>query len=241
MRSVNIRYQRQIAIPGFGIEGQRKLVTSSALILGAGGLGSPAAMYLASAGVGRLGILDSDIVELSNLQRQIIHTEKDISRPKVESAAEKISAMNDACTVETYHIRLDESNASSIISKYDFIIDALDNFPSKLLAADISWNLGKAHSFGGIFEFQGQSMTILPKARPCLRCLFKRFPAEHKVIGPIGALPGIIGSIQALEAIKYLAGLGVGLNGKLFHIDTLGMNSGKINISPAEDCPVCGN
>lgn len=234
------RYSRQIALPQIGRRGQERLLNSSALILGAGGLGSPLAFYLCAAGVGRIGILDNDQVDLSNLQRQILHSESDIGIPKVVSAQEKLFDRNSSCVVETHQCRFLPENAQQIIEHYDLVIDAFDNFESKLLAAKTSWTQHKAHCYGGINAFEGNVMMILPNQRPCLHCLFKKEPKQNPPVGPFGAIAGLIACVQAAEAIKYLAGIGSALAGTLFYFDTLSMSSRKIPIKAWDHCPVCG-
>jgi adenylyltransferase/sulfurtransferase len=206
------RYSRQIMIPDLGGKGQIRLKQGKALVVGAGGLGSPAAFYLAAAGVGALGIVDGDRVELSNLQRQILHATADIGRAKVDSAKEKLSRLNPQVDVRVYPTRLDAENAAAILAEYDFIVDGSDNFATKFLINDAAVELGKPFSHGGIARLQGQTMTVVPGKSACYRCVFQEPPEPGEIMncqqaGILGAIAGTIGSIQATEAIKYLAGM----------------------------------
>lgn len=234
------RYARQIALPEIGPHGQERLLKSSVLIVGAGGLGSPAAMYLAAAGVGRIGLLDFDIVDLCNLQRQILHSSSGVGKPKVESAAATLSSLNPSLEIEPHNVRLGEANAKGIFAAYDFIIDAADNFETKALIGETAWRLGKPHSYGGVREFSGQTMTVVPPDGPCVRCLLGRAPRSSGISrGPLGPVPGVIGSIQAAEAIKCLAGVQNLLAGSLLSFDALSMDFRKIWIKPSPHCPLC--
>lgn len=206
------RYSRQIMIPDLGGKGQIRLSEGRVLIVGAGGLGCPAAFYLAAAGVGTLGLVDDDQVELSNLQRQILHSTGDLGRKKVESAAEKLAGLNPEVEVRTYPVRLNGDCAAEIFAPYDFIIDGTDNFPDKFLINDIAVSMGKPFSHAGVVRFEGQCLTVIPGQSACYRCIFKELPAPHEIpncqqAGILGAVAGTIGSIQATEAIKYLAGM----------------------------------
>jgi adenylyltransferase/sulfurtransferase len=206
------RYSRQIMIPDLGGKGQIRVRQGRALVVGAGGLGCPAALYLAAAGVGTLGLVDSDRVELSNLQRQILHSTQDLGRKKVESAKEKLQRLNPEVEIHTYPVRLDEENAAEILAPYAFIIDGSDNFATKFLVNDIAVGLGKAFSHAGIVRLQGQTMTVIPGRSACYRCLFKDPPPAGEILncqqaGILGAIAGTIGSIQATEAIKYFVGM----------------------------------
>lgn len=235
------RYARQLALPEIGEAGQRRLLASSVLVVGAGGLGSPAAFYVAAAGVGRVGLVDFDKVELSNLQRQILHCSHDLGRPKAVSAAETLRDLNPSLEVESYERRLDEANAAELFSKYDFIIDATDNFSSKILIGETAWRLGKPHSHAGITAFSGQLMSVLPPSGPCVRCLYRRTPEDPAAPrGPLGAVPGVIGSLQALEAVKLLAGLKLSLTGCVLAFDALSMSFRKVPLKPGPSCPLCG-
>ena len=229
------RYSRHIILKGVGSRGQKKLLSSSVLIIGAGGLGAPAAMYLAAAGVGTIGIADADQVDLSNLQRQIIHATKDVGKPKVDSARETMEAMNPDVTVKTYHTFIDSHNILDIIKDYDFIIDGTDNFPDKFLINDACVLAETPFSHAGIIRFQGQLMTYVPGKGPCYRCVFKNPPPKDAVptckqAGVIGAMGGVIGSLQAVEAIKYLLGTGDLLTGWLLTYDALSMEFRKIKL-----------
>ena len=206
------RYSRHILLQDVGLEGQEKILNARVLIVGAGGLGAPAAMYLAAAGVGHIGIVDADVVDLSNLQRQIIHFTKDVGQPKVESAKEKMLAINPDVEVTTYHEFMDSSNAKKIIEPWDFVIDGTDNFPVKFLINDACVMLGKAFSHGGILRFRGQTFTHVPGSA-CYRCFFKEPPPAGAVptcsqAGVLGAIAGMLGTIQAAEALKYILGVG---------------------------------
>ena len=206
------RYSRQIMIPDLGGKGQIRLREGRALVIGAGGLGSPAAFYLAAAGIGVLGLVDSDRVELSNLQRQILHSTADLGREKVESARETLERLNPEVKLRTHPVRLDEENAAEIFSGYDFIVDGSDNFATKFVVNDVAVGLGKAFSHAGIVRLQGQTMTVVPGKSACYRCLFQDPPPPGEILncqqaGILGAVAGTIGSIQATEAIKYLVGM----------------------------------
>lgn len=206
------RYSRQIMIPDLGGRGQIHLRQGRVLIIGAGGLGCPAAFYLAAAGIGALGLVDSDRVELSNLQRQILHSTMDVGREKVESAKEKLNRLNPEVEIRTYPLRLNERNAAEIFAPYDFVIDGSDNFSTKFLVNDIAVALGKPFSHAGILRLQGQTMTVIPGRSACFRCFFKEPPPPGEILncqqaGILGAIAGTIGSIQATEAIKYFAGM----------------------------------
>ena len=206
------RYSRQIMIPDLGGKGQIRLRQGRVLIIGAGGLGSPVAFYLAAGGIGALGLVDSDRVELSNLQRQILHSTPDIGREKVDSAKETLNRLNPEVEVRTYPVRLSAENAAEIFASYDFVVDGSDNFATKFLVNDVAVELGKPFSHAGIVRFQGQTMTVIPGKSACYRCFFQEPPQPGEVLncqeaGILGAIAGTIGSIQATEAIKYLAGM----------------------------------
>ena len=239
------RYSRHLILKSVGVRGQKKLRDSKVLIIGAGGLGSPAAMYLAAAGVGTIGIADSDVVDLSNLQRQIIHTTPDVGKPKVESAKETIRQLNPDVAVKTYHTLVSAENIKEIVRDYDFILDGTDNFPAKFLINDACVLAGKPFCHAGIIQFFGQLMTYVPGQGPCYRCVMKNPPPKGaapscKEAGVIGAMAGVIGTLQAMEAIKYLTGTGELLTGSLLTIDALDMEFQKIKLRPQPDCPVCG-
>ena len=240
-------YPRHIILKEIGVKGQKKLINGSVLIIGAGGLGAPAAMYLAAAGVGKIGIADADVVDLSNLQRQIIHTTADVGRPKVESAAETMRAINPDVEVVTYHEFISSANIMDIIKDYDFVLDGTDNFPAKFLINDACVMADKPFSHAGILRFKGQLMTVIPHQSPCYRCVFKTMPPKDaiptcKQAGVIGAMAGVIGSLQALEAVKFLTGAGELLTGKLLTFDALTMKFHTVKLPPRGDgCAVCSD
>lgn len=241
------RYSRHICLQEVGASGQKKLLDGRVLIIGAGGLGSPAALYLAAAGVGTIGIADADEVDLSNLQRQVIHTVRDLGRAKTESAKESIEAINPDVKVNTYQVRVDFSNVRELIRGYDFILDATDNFATKFLINDACVLEKKPFCHAGIIRFQGQLMTYVPGMGPCYRCVFGNPPSEDAVqtgkkAGIIGAVPGVVGCLQALEAIKYLTGVGELLTGWLLTYDALTSRFHKVKLPDGNDsCPVCGS
>lgn len=240
------RYSRHIILKEVGAKGQKKLLNSKVLIIGAGGLGSPAALYLAAAGVGHIGIVDADEVDLSNLQRQVIHSTADIGKAKVKSAKESMVAINPDVEVTTYRMFVDASNVRELIREYDFIIDGTDNFPAKFLINDACVLEKKPFSHAGIIRFQGQLMTYVPGEGPCYRCVFKNPPPKDAVptckqAGVIGAMAGTIGTLQAMEAIKYIIGKGELLTGKLLTYDALKMDFRKINFKRDCNCAVCGD
>ena len=239
------RYSRHILLQDVGVEGQEKLMTAKILIVGVGGLGSPVALYLAAAGIGTIGIVDDDTVELSNLQRQIAHCTSDIDRMKVDSAAEKLSALNPNVTIRSYRERFVAVTASRLLKEYDFVIDATDNLPSKFLIADACHFARKPYSHAGILRFFGQTITVLPGETCCYRCIFNSVPSKADPEscapeGPLGVLPGVIGSIQATEAIKYFLGCGNLLTDRLLTYDALAMNFRVIAARKNENCPLCG-
>lgn len=240
------RYNRHIVLREVGEMGQKRLLNGKVLIIGAGGLGSPAAMYLAAAGVGTIGIADADEVDLSNLQRQILHGTADVGRVKVQSAKETMESMNPDVQVRTYHMFVNSENIMDLVGKYDFIIDATDNFSSKFLINDACVMAGKPFSHAGVIRFNGQLMTYVPGKGPCYRCIFKNPPPEDAVpncrqAGVIGAMCGVIGSLQAMEATKYLLGVGKLLTGKLLTFDALRMESRIVILPKAdENCAICG-
>lgn len=240
------RYSRHIILKEVGAKGQKKLLDAKVLIIGAGGLGSPAAMYLAAAGVGTIGIADSDEVDLSNLQRQIIHSTADIGKPKVQSAKETMEKINPDVSVRTYRTFVTSENIIGLISDYDFIIDATDNFSSKFLINDACVMAKKPFCHAGIIRFKGQLMTYVPEQGPCYRCIFKEPPPKDAVptckeVGIIGAMCGVIGSLQAMEAVKYIIGEGELLTGYLLTYDALAMEFRKVKLPyDTSDCDVCG-
>lgn len=240
------RYSRHIILKEVGAKGQKKLLNSKVLIIGAGGLGAPAAMYLAAAGIGTIGIADADEVDLSNLQRQIIHATSDIGKAKVQSAKETMEAINPDVTVKTYRTFVDSENISELIADYDFIIDGTDNFPAKFLINDACVMAKKPFSHAGIIRFKGQLMTYVPEQGPCYRCVFKNPPPKDAVptckqAGVIGAMGGVIGSLQAMEAIKYILDTGDLLTGYLLTYDALKMEFRKVKLpEDTSKCAVCG-
>ncbi|MDQ2085445.1 molybdopterin-synthase adenylyltransferase MoeB [Herbivorax sp. ANBcel31] len=241
------RYSRHIILKEVGVKGQKRLLQSKILIVGTGGLGAPAAMFLAAAGVGTIGLVDFDVVELSNLQRQIIHLTKDIGKHKVQSAKETINEMNPDINTVIYKEWVSSSNITDIIKDrdYDFIIDGTDNFPAKFLINDASVLLKKPFSHAGIIRFQGQTLTYVPGKGSCYRCIFKSPPPPDAVptckqAGVLGVMGGIIGTIQATEAVKYILGTGDLLNGHLLTYDALKMDFRKVKLSYNKNCQVCG-
>ena len=236
------RYARHFALPEIGEAGQEKLLAGRVLVIGLGGLGSPAAFYLAAAGVGTLGLADADVVEPSNLQRQILHATPDIGRPKTESAADKIRALNPDVRVKLYSERFARNNAPALLREYDFVVDATDNFASKYFIAEACHAAGRAYSHAGIQAFTGETMTILPGRTACYRCLFEEPvpPDPETPRGPLGTVPGVIGTIQAAEAIKYLLGIGELLVNRLLVYDALAATFREIPVQRNPACPLCG-
>jgi molybdopterin/thiamine biosynthesis adenylyltransferase len=240
------RYSRHIILKEVGGKGQKRLLDGKVLIIGAGALGSPAALYLAAAGVGVIGIADSDVVELSNLQRQIIHHSTDLGVPKVESAKRKMEAINPDVRVVTHQIWVGAENILEIIRDYDFVIDGTDNFAAKFLINDACVMAGIPYSHAGVLHFIGQTLTVLPNQSPCYRCVFPEPPPPNSIptcsqAGVLGVLPGVIGTIQATEAIKYLLKVGDLLTGRLLVYDAEGMDFHISPIARKLDCPVCGD
>ena len=240
------RYSRHIILKEVGGKGQKKLFDGKVLIIGAGGLGAPIALYLTAAGVGTIGIADADNVDLSNLQRQVIHFTPDVGKPKVESAKEKMQAINPDVKVITYQEWISAANINAIIADYDFIIDGTDNFAAKFLINDACVLAGKPYSHGGILQFVGQTITVLPGESTCYRCIFPEPPPKDAIptcsqAGVIGVLPGVIGSIQATEAIKFLLGKGELLASRILMYDALGMTFRDVAIKRNLNCPVCGD
>jgi len=234
------RYSRNILLQEIGLDGQEKINNGKVLIVGNGGLGSAVALYLAAAGVGTIGLIDGDVVDLSNLQRQIIHSTADVGRPKVISAKEKINRLNPDVKVVTYHTLLTSENASGLIKDYDFIVSATDNFSAKFLINDACVLAGKPFSHGGILCFEGQTMTYVPGSA-CYRCLFQTPPPTGAVAGVLGAVAGMLGTIQAAETLKFLTGTGELLTNRLLSFDARTMRFRTIQIKRLENCPVCGS
>jgi len=238
-------YSRHILIPGIGEEGQSKLLSSSVLVIGAGGLGSPALYYLASCGIGRIGIADSDNVELSNLNRQILHGHPDVGEGKTISARNSIEHLRPDIEIEEYPFRIDARNGPQIAASYDFVLEATDNFQSKFLINDICVGVKRAFSHAGILAMYGQTMTVIPGESPCYRCVFQKEPAPGKVktaaeAGVLGTVPGVLGAIQATEAIKYLLKMDGLLTGSLLTYDAAAMTFRKVKLPIDKRCRVCG-
>lgn len=240
------RYSRQIILPHIGGKGQEKLLSARVLVIGAGGLGSPASLYLAAAGIGKIGIVDSDEVELNNLQRQILHSTKDVGRPKAESAKDRMSGLNTDVDIVARKIRLSSENILDVVKDYDIIVDGSDNFPTRYLVNDACVLSKKPLSHGGIFRFDGQAMTILPGKGPCYRCLFPEPPPPGAMpscqeAGILGAVAGVIGVIQANEVLKLVLGIGEPLVGRLLVFNALDSSFRTVKVHKNKDCPICGD
>lgn len=239
------RYSRHIILPEVGVEGQRKLKAAKVLCVGTGGLGSPLAFYLAAAGIGTLGLVDFDVVDASNLQRQIIHSTKDIGRKKLDSAEEKLKALNPALNVVKHETMLTSANALEILKDYDIVADGTDNFPTRYLVNDACVLLRKPNVYGSIFRFEGQASIFATETGPCYRCLYPEPPPPGLVPscaegGVLGILPGLVGVIQATEVIKLILGKGESLAGRLLLVDALGMRFRELKLRKNPECPVCG-
>ena len=239
------RYSRHLIMPEVGVEGQRKLKAAKVLCIGAGGLGSPAAMYLAAAGVGTLGLVDFDVVDFSNLQRQILHGTPDVGRSKLASARDRLNALNPNVTIESHETALSSQNALELFEPYDVILDGTDNFPTRYLVNDACVLLGKPNAYGSIFRFEGQASVFATKGGPCYRCLYSEPPPPGLVPscaegGVLGVLPGIIGVIQATEALKLIMNVGEPLIGRFLIFDALRMKFRELKLRKEPDCPVCG-
>jgi sulfur-carrier protein adenylyltransferase/sulfurtransferase len=239
------RYSRHVRLSDVGLDGQRRLKAARVLLVGAGGLGSPAALYLAAAGVGHLGIVDADSVESSNLHRQLLHGTSDVGRPKVDSAADRLADVNPHVQVERYPVRVTSANALDLLREYDIVVDGTDNFQTRYLTNDACVLLGKPNVYGSIFRFEGQASVFALPGGPCYRCLFREPPPPGAVptceeAGVLGVLPGLVGTIQATETIKLILGLGDSLSGRLLLMDTLRMRFRTIEVRPDPDCPMCG-
>src|SRR6478735_7467039 len=239
------RYSRHLILPEVGMEGQRKLKAAKVLCVGTGGLGSPLAFYLAAAGIGTLGLVDFDVVDASNLQRQIIHSTKDIGRKKLDSAEEKLLALNPALNVVKHDTMLSSANALEILKDYDVVADGTDNFPTRYLVNDACVLLGKPNAYGSIFRFEGQASVFATEDGPCYRCLYPEPPPPGLVPscaegGVVGVLPGIIGVIQATETVKLIMGIGEPLIGRFLIYDALRMKFRELKLRKDPDCPVCG-
>ena len=240
-----VRYARHLSLPDVGRAGQERLKAARVLVIGAGGLGSPAALYLAAAGIGTLGLVDADQVDLSNLQRQILHGTGGVGSPKVRTGAARIADLNPFVRVEAHELRLDAGNAADIVARYDVVVDGSDNFPTRYLVNDTCVWLGKPLVYGSIFRFEGQASVFHAPHGPCYRCLYAEPPPPDLVPncaegGVLGVLPGIIGSLQALEAIKLVLGIGDTLLGRLLVFDALGLSFRELKLRRDPACPVCG-
>ncbi|MGE5362461.1 MAG: molybdopterin-synthase adenylyltransferase MoeB [Bacteroidales bacterium] len=240
------RYSRHLLLPEVGVEGQRKLKAARVLVVGAGGLGSPVAMYLAAAGVGTIGLVDFDTVDYSNLQRQILHTTHDVGRPKLESAMSRLAALNPDVAIQPHEVMLSSANALPILAGYDYVIDGTDNFPTRYLINDACVLLGKPNIYGSVFRFEGQASVFAVAEGPCYRCLYPEPPPPGVVPscaegGVLGVLPGFIGTIQATETLKLIIGAGTPLVGRLLVFDALAMRLREVRLPKDPDCPVCGS
>jgi sulfur-carrier protein adenylyltransferase/sulfurtransferase len=240
-----LRYSRHLIMPEVGMEGQQKLKAARVLCIGAGGLGSPLALYLGAAGVGTLGIVDFDVVDYTNLQRQIIHTTADVGRKKLDSAEEKLRAMNPFLNIRKFETRLSSDNALDLFRDFDIIADGTDNFPTRYLVNDACVLTGKPNVYGSIFRFEGQASVFATKEGPCYRCLYSEPPPPGLVPscaegGVLGILPGLVGVIQATEVIKLILGKGDPLIGRLLLVDALGMKFRELKLRKNPDCPACG-
>ncbi|HJR17892.1 MAG TPA: molybdopterin-synthase adenylyltransferase MoeB [Gemmatimonadales bacterium] len=241
-----LRYSRHLLLPEVGVSGQRKLKAARVLTVGAGGLGSPLSLYLAAAGVGTIGIVDFDVVDLTNLQRQIVHGTSALGRSKLDSAQERLADLNPNVKIERHETRLTAQNALEILREYDVVVDGTDNFPTRYLVSDACVLLGKPNVYGSIFRFEGQASFFYAKAGPCYRCLYSEPPPPGLVPscaegGVLGVLPGIIGSIQALETIKWIIGAGTSLLGRLLLFDALRLRFRELELRKDPACPICGS
>jgi len=241
-----VRYARHLTLPEVGAGGQERLKRARVLLVGAGGLGSPAALYLAAAGVGTLGIVDGDAVELTNLQRQVLHGSAAVGRPKTDSARERLADLNPHVEVITHPVRLTSANALHILGGYDLTLDGSDNFPTRYLVNDASVMLGKPYAYGSIFRFDGQVSLFAAPNGPCYRCLFSEPPPPDLVpncaeAGVLGVLPGLVGSLQALEVIKWILGVGESLVGRLLLVDALRVRFRELEVRRDPSCAVCGD
>src|SRR6202051_1235557 len=240
-----LRYSRHLIMPEVGMEGQQKLKAAKVLCIGAGGLGSPLALYLTAAGVGTLGIVDFDVVDYTNLQRQIIHSTADVGRKKLDSAADKLKAINPFVNLRTFDTKLTSANALDLFRDFDIVADGTDNFPTRYLVNDACVLTGKPNVYGSIFRFEGQASVFATEEGPCYRCLYPEPPPPGLVPscaegGVLGILPGIVGVIQATEVIKLILGQGDSLVGRLLLVDALGMKFRELKLRKNPDCPVCG-
>jgi adenylyltransferase/sulfurtransferase len=241
-----LRYSRHLLLDEVGAEGQQRIRNARVLLIGAGGLGSPAALYLAAAGVGTLGLVDFDVVDATNLQRQLLHGTADVGRPKIESARDRIHDVNPNVHLEAFNTRFDSSNALEILRDFDIVVDGTDNFATRYLTNDAAVLLGKPNAFGCIFRFEGQASVFGAPNGPCYRCLFREPPPSGLVpncaeAGVLGVLPGLIGTIQAIETLKLILGVGEPLIGRLLLVETLGMTFRSIAVRRDPTCPACGD
>jgi len=240
-----LRYSRHLILPEVGLAGQERLKKARVLVIGAGGLGSPVALYLAAAGVGHLGLVDFDTVDLSNLQRQVLHGTSTVGRPKLESAEARLLNLNPYTKIERYETRLSAANALEIIEGYDVVLDGTDNFPTRYLVNDACVLLGVPNAYASIFRFEGQASVFATREGPCYRCLFRQPPPAGAVPncaegGVLGVLPGLLGTIQATEAIKLILGIGTPLVGELLLVDALDMRFRRVKVRKDPSCPACG-
>ncbi|HSW30658.1 MAG TPA: molybdopterin-synthase adenylyltransferase MoeB [Longimicrobiales bacterium] len=241
-----LRYARHLALPRVGLAGQRRLKEARVLCVGAGGLGSPLALYLAAAGVGTLGLVDADVVDLTNLQRQILYGTRDVGRAKLDSAADRLRDVNPHVEVVRHHTRLTSDNALEIVAGYDVVVDGTDNFPTRYLVNDACVLAGKPNVYGSVFRWEGQASVFAMPGGPCYRCLFREPPPPGLVLdcaegGVLGVLPGIIGSLQAMETVKLILGVGETLAGRLLLFDALDMTWREVTVRRNPACPVCGD
>ena len=241
-----LRYSRHLIVPEVGMEGQLKLKAAKVLLVGTGGLGAPLGLYLAATGIGRIGLVDFDVVDFTNLQRQVIHFTKDVGRPKIDSAAEKMQAINPNVEIVKHEVALSSENAMEILKDYDLVVDGTDNFPTRYLVNDACVLLGKPNVYGSIFRFEGQATVFAYQGGPCYRCLYPEPPPPGLVPscaegGVLGILPGTIGLIQATEAVKLILGIGEPLVGRLLLYDALGMHFRELKLRKNPECPICGD
>ncbi len=240
-----LRYSRHLIVPEVGMEGQLKLKAAKVLLVGTGGLGAPLGLYLAAAGIGRIGLVDFDVVDFTNLQRQVIHFTKDVGRPKIDSAAEKMQALNPNVEIVKHEVALSSENAMEILKDYDLVVDGTDNFPTRYLVNDACVLLGKPNVYGSIFRFEGQATVLAYPGGPCYRCLYPEPPPPGLVPscaegGVLGILPGTIGLIQATETVKLILGIGEPLVGRLLLYDALAMRFRELKLRKNPECPICG-
>ena len=241
-----LRYSRHLILPEVGMEGQRRLKNAKVLMIGAGGLGAPLGLYLAAAGIGRVGLVDFDVVDVTNLQRQVIHGTKDVGRLKIDSAADRMLDINPALQVDKFNVPLSSANALEIFKDYDVVVDGTDNFPTRYLVNDACVLLNKPNAYGSIFRFEGQATVFHHEDGPCYRCLYPEPPPPGLVPscaegGVLGVLPGLIGSIQATETVKLILGKGTTLSGRLMLYDALNMKFRELKLRRNPECPVCGD